>query len=202
MARSFKIYSLSNFQIFNTMLLTIVTMLQITSPWFIYFVAGSLFLWFPRPVLAISYPLPLQTTNLFFPEGKQCWQVCPPFLTLLEFSSCTCLIILHKNGFDPFKGICLKKFTKKAKKKIHKVTFFFFPFLIPHRYWWGYLWVQSHYFVGSVVQFLIPGLDGNAGSTFQPWHLIDPCVWGRSFLRLWFFLCKIWIREYNLTGPL
>ena len=40
-------------------------------------------------------------------EGKQYWQVCPPFLTLLELSSCICLIILHKNknGFDPFKGI-------------------------------------------------------------------------------------------------
>ena len=57
-------------------------------------------------------------------EGKQCWQVCPPFLTLLKFSSCTYLIILHKNGFDPFKGICLKKFTKKAKKKSIKLLFF------------------------------------------------------------------------------
>ena len=39
--------SLSNFQICNTVLLTIATMLCITSPWLIYFITGSLYLLIP-----------------------------------------------------------------------------------------------------------------------------------------------------------
>ena len=39
--RTFKIYSLSNFQIYNTVLLTIDTMLSLTSPGVVYFTAGS-----------------------------------------------------------------------------------------------------------------------------------------------------------------
>ena len=42
--RTFEI-SLSNFQIYNTILLIIVTMLDIISPWLTYFVTGSLCLW-------------------------------------------------------------------------------------------------------------------------------------------------------------
>ena len=39
--RAFKIYSLGNFQIYSTVLLTIVTMLYITSPGHTYFITGS-----------------------------------------------------------------------------------------------------------------------------------------------------------------
>ena len=39
--RVLKIYSLSNFQRCNTVLLTIVTMLYITSLWLTYFVSGN-----------------------------------------------------------------------------------------------------------------------------------------------------------------
>ena len=42
--RTFKIYSLSNFQIYNTVLLTIITMLCITVPGLLYLVTGSLYL--------------------------------------------------------------------------------------------------------------------------------------------------------------
>ena len=42
--KTFKIYSLINFQIYTTILLTIVTMLYITSPGPIYFITGSLYL--------------------------------------------------------------------------------------------------------------------------------------------------------------
>ena len=41
--RKFKIYSLSNFEIFNTILLTIVTTWYITVPWLIHFITGSLY---------------------------------------------------------------------------------------------------------------------------------------------------------------
>lgn len=40
--RTFMIYSLCNFQIYNTVLLTIVTMLYTTSLWFICFITGIL----------------------------------------------------------------------------------------------------------------------------------------------------------------
>ena len=43
--RAFKIYSLSNFQICNTVLLTRVTMLYITHPGLMYCLIGSLCLW-------------------------------------------------------------------------------------------------------------------------------------------------------------
>ena len=42
MMKTFKIYSLSNFQMYNRVLLTIVPLLYATSPWLIYFPAGSL----------------------------------------------------------------------------------------------------------------------------------------------------------------
>ena len=45
--RTFKIYSLNNFQIRNTVLLTLVTMLHIISPWLTYFTTGSLYLLTP-----------------------------------------------------------------------------------------------------------------------------------------------------------
>ena len=42
--RTFKIYSLSNVQIYNTVLLTTVTLLYITSRRLVYLIAGSLYL--------------------------------------------------------------------------------------------------------------------------------------------------------------
>ena len=45
--RSFKIYSFSNFQICNIVLLKIATTLYITSPWLAYFVSRSLHLLIP-----------------------------------------------------------------------------------------------------------------------------------------------------------
>ena len=45
--RTFEIYPLSNFQIFNIVLLTIVATLYITTPRLIYFTAGSLYLLIP-----------------------------------------------------------------------------------------------------------------------------------------------------------
>ena len=45
-----KIYSLRNFQICNTVLLTIVTRLYIISPWLTYFITGSLF-----PLIPFAY---------------------------------------------------------------------------------------------------------------------------------------------------
>lgn len=43
--RTFKIYFLSNFQIYNTVLLPMVTMLNITSLELIYLITGSVYLW-------------------------------------------------------------------------------------------------------------------------------------------------------------
>lgn len=42
--RIFMIYSLSNFQTCNTVLLTVVAMLYVTSPGLIHFITGSLYL--------------------------------------------------------------------------------------------------------------------------------------------------------------
>ena len=43
MIGTFKIYSLSNFQIYNIVLLTVFTLLYIPSPGLIYFITGSLY---------------------------------------------------------------------------------------------------------------------------------------------------------------
>ena len=64
--RTLRIYSLSNFQVYNTVAVTIVTMLYITFPELTYLVTGSLYLLitcthFPHP-----NPSPLAATNLFF----------------------------------------------------------------------------------------------------------------------------------------
>ena len=63
--RTFKIYSLGNFQTCTTILLTIVTKLYITSPWLIYFITESLslltpFYYFPT----FSVPSPIEITIL------------------------------------------------------------------------------------------------------------------------------------------
>ena len=80
--RAFKIYSLSNFQICNTVLL-IVTMLYITSPWHL-FQIGSLYLF----TLFTHFPHPLHTCF---------WQ--PPICSLgILFHFCFALLIsFHVN---------------------------------------------------------------------------------------------------------
>ena len=57
--RSFKIYSLSNFQICNMVLLIIVTMLYITSPRLIY----NWELYLLTPLYPFCYPLPPSSGN-------------------------------------------------------------------------------------------------------------------------------------------
>ena len=70
---TFKMYSLSNFQICNTMFLTTIPMLYITFPELIYLVAGLFFFFFfylltifiPSPILAVL-PTPASgNPNLF-----------------------------------------------------------------------------------------------------------------------------------------
>ena len=56
MMRTFKIYSFSNFQIYNTVLLAIVTMPYITSPGLTYFITGSLYLLTPFSHFMHPYP--------------------------------------------------------------------------------------------------------------------------------------------------
>lgn len=61
---NFNIYSLSNFQIKNTVLLTLVTMLFITSPELIYIVTGNWY--FLTTFTHFAHPYPqLLPTNLF-----------------------------------------------------------------------------------------------------------------------------------------
>ena len=61
--RSFKVYSLSNFQRGHTILLTIVTMLCITSSWLLYFIIRSLYiftslkLFLPTPTCSWQSPI-------------------------------------------------------------------------------------------------------------------------------------------------
>ena len=62
---TFKIYFVSNFQIYNTVLLTIVTVLYITFPGLIYFIAGSLYFLTSSFHFTNSSPLPLVTAHLF-----------------------------------------------------------------------------------------------------------------------------------------
>ena len=63
--RTFKIYSLSNFQICNPVLLTTVTTLDVISPELI---TGSLYLWPPSPIcppFPYTFPFPLQSLTSF-----------------------------------------------------------------------------------------------------------------------------------------
>ena len=61
--RTCKIYSLSNFQMCNTVLLTIVAMLYVTSPWIICYITVNLYLltpfmeFYPTPTLCLWQPL-------------------------------------------------------------------------------------------------------------------------------------------------
>ena len=53
--KTFKIYPLSNFQIFDTVLLTLVTKLYVPFPWLIYFITGSLYLFDPLHPTSDNY---------------------------------------------------------------------------------------------------------------------------------------------------
>ena len=63
--RTFKICSLSNFQICNRVLWTTVAVLYITSPGLIYFTPGSLLLWPPAPILPTVPESHLQQLSIF-----------------------------------------------------------------------------------------------------------------------------------------
>ena len=58
---TFAIYSLSNFQMYNTVLLAIISVLYITSPGPV--ITGSLYFLTFSPYFPISYPAPLLTTR-------------------------------------------------------------------------------------------------------------------------------------------
>lgn len=60
--RTFKIYLLSNFQIWNILLLAIVTMLYLTSPGLIYFFIGSMYL--STPFIHFAPPPTIQFKNI------------------------------------------------------------------------------------------------------------------------------------------
>lgn len=62
---TFNIYFLCNVRLCNTVLLTIVSMLRVASPWLIYFKARSLYLLGPLPILPIPQLAPQATINLF-----------------------------------------------------------------------------------------------------------------------------------------
>ena len=53
--RTFKIYSLSHFQMCNTVLLAVVAMLCMTSPWLLYFFSIYLFLFIFMAVLSLHF---------------------------------------------------------------------------------------------------------------------------------------------------
>ena len=59
--KTFKMYSLSNFQIYNTVLLTIVAMLYVISPWLIYFITESLYIFIP--LTHFTHPPPPTSGN-------------------------------------------------------------------------------------------------------------------------------------------
>ena len=64
-----QLYSLSNFQICNSVLLIIVTTLYSTSPRLIYFITRNLYLLTPFTHFCPLLTLPLATTNLFSAQG-------------------------------------------------------------------------------------------------------------------------------------
>ena len=71
---TFKIYSLSNFQIYTAVFLTIITVLYITSPALIHLIIGSLY-----PLTAFThFPYP-------YPPPPHLWQplICSLFLSLV-----------------------------------------------------------------------------------------------------------------------
>lgn len=64
--RTFRFYSLGNFQIGTTILLTIVPLLYVTSPRLTYFIAGSFHLWIPfTHFVHPQHRHPLATAILF-----------------------------------------------------------------------------------------------------------------------------------------
>ena len=95
--RTYKIYSLSNFQIYSRVLLTVVTMPYITSPGPVYFITGGLYLWIPFHSYRF-HPLPP-----FF----SMWMSDPVFsknaaiLFIMDFSHALWFLqILHWNIID------------------------------------------------------------------------------------------------------
>ena len=112
--RTFKIYSLSNFQVYNTLLLTIVTMLYIRSSELIHLITRSLY-----PLTNISpfptTPSPLATTillsvymNLFFLDFTCKWDytlfifLCLMYSISIMSSSFICVVTNDRISFFLF----------------------------------------------------------------------------------------------------
>ena len=68
--RTFKIYSLGNFQICTVS--TIVTILYVTSPGLTYFTTGSLYLKIPSPISISPAPTTPATINMFSMDKPFC----------------------------------------------------------------------------------------------------------------------------------
>ena len=89
--RTFKTYSLNNFQIYSTLLLTIVIMLYITASGLNYFLAGHLYLL--TPFTHFTHPPPSSASNS-----------CQSVLWVFEFSILGfCFSVSHMRSY----GICL-----------------------------------------------------------------------------------------------
>ena len=110
--RTLKIYSLSNFQICNTVLLTIVTMLYIRSPWLIYFINGSLY-------LLTTPPSPISLTA---PSPPCPWQ--PPVYSLYLWTcSFWCFLdSTYKWDHIVFVLLCLTSLSIMPSRSIHVVA--------------------------------------------------------------------------------
>ena len=67
--RTFEIHSLSNFQVYNTLLLTVVTMLYLRSPELIPLITGSLYIWSPSPIFPCHLPLVTTILVCFYEFG-------------------------------------------------------------------------------------------------------------------------------------
>ena len=111
--RTFKIYSLSNFQICNMVLLTTDIMLYITSSmlYIIYFITESLCLVTHFTHVAQPHHLPLATTYLFSVWMSLVYykviSVCP-FKTPLILSQFMILLLSHFSHCDPIDGSPLR----------------------------------------------------------------------------------------------
>ena len=96
MMRTFKIYFVSNFYIYDTVLLTVVTMLCITSPELTLLITGSVYLlmdislYLPPPLPSSwQSPCPYHTFSIKFNElllnFHQIWHICNALCAIISF---------------------------------------------------------------------------------------------------------------------
>ena len=104
--RTFKIYSLSKFQVYNTMLLTIVTMLYIRSPGLIHHTTRSvtfdqhLFI-SPTSQPLVTTILPFVSKSLAFLDSTHKCSICLSLSDLFHLAQCLQVssILLQMTGF-------------------------------------------------------------------------------------------------------